>query len=356
MSSKAILYEDVDGTTFEVELPLTSSIDLEEIMKELGVPSYVDMDYFPMKSAVVSIWAALNAKGLHKRFPQAFEKRVSKRLIPVLLFGGAAVKMHCEHANGTGLLSRKIKDTDYIVPKKQGLDFYKLLLSMDKAFGTRYKSFSTKSDRLFNAIRHGERYRIRTIEGLTEEGIPIVGVMDVLCDRINLRHNVEVKEAFKEYRENLYTIGLEYLVLSKVQFIMDFPKRKIEKLKEYEQEFRVLPYPHYADDKVVLGMEEKDVKDICAIFLDHSIGNEKEEIRPERMKRILEKDQKFALTATLNLENLVEKSDALKRWLKKSDVATVTDRIKTLLKSLPKVDKKWDKPWWNTAVETPIIE
>jgi len=356
MSDKAILYEDVDGTTFEVELPLTSNIDLEEIMKELGVPSYVDMDYFPMKNGVVSIWAALNAKRLHQRYPQAFEKRVSKKLIPVLLFGGAAVKMHCEHANGAGLLSREIKDTDFIVPKKQGLDFYKLLLSIDEAFGTRYKSFSTKSDRLFNALRHGERYRIRTIEGVTDEGIPIVGVMDILCDHISLRHRIEVKDAFKKYRENLYTIGLDHLILSKAQFIMDFSKEKLSELRKHGQEFRVLPYPHYADDKVVLGMEKKDVKDICAIFLDHSIGNGKEEINSERMEKILKKDQKFALTATLNLENLVEKPDALKRWLKKSDVATVTDRIKTLLKSLPKVDKKWDKPWWNTAVETPIIE
>ncbi|NIU39466.1 hypothetical protein GWN65_05745, partial [Candidatus Bathyarchaeota archaeon] len=224
MSKKATLYEDVDGTTFEVGLPLTSNVDLEGITKELGVPTYVDMGYFPMKCAAVSIWAALNASQLHERYPEAFEKRVSKKPIPVLLFGGGAVKMHCEHANGTGVLSRAIKDTDFIVPKKHGLDFYRLLLSMDKAFGTRYKSFSTKSDRLFNALRHGDRYRVRTIEGSTDEGVPVVGVMDVLCDHINLRHNIEIKDAFKKYRENLYTIGLEYLILTKVQFITDFPK------------------------------------------------------------------------------------------------------------------------------------
>jgi hypothetical protein len=309
-----------------------------------------------MKSALAFIWAALNARGLHKKFPQAFEKRVSKKLIPVLLFGGAAVKMHCKHANGASLLSREIKDTDFIVPKKQGLDFYKLLLGIDKAFGTQFKSFSTKSDRLFNALRHGERYRIRTIKGVTDEGIPIVGVMDILCDHISLRHKIEVKDAFKEYKENLYTIGLEYLILSKAQFIMDFPKEKLEELREYKQEFRILPYPHYADDKVILGMEEKDVKDICAIFLDHSIGSGREEINPEKMRKVLEKDHKFALTATLNLENLAEKPDVLRRWVGKSEAATVTDRIRTLLRGLPRVDKKWNKPWWNTAVETPIIE
>ncbi|MFQ5836627.1 MAG: hypothetical protein ACE5HG_02125, partial [Candidatus Bathyarchaeia archaeon] len=65
MPEKAILYKDVDGTIYEVELPLTSNVDPEEIREELGVPSYVDMSYFPMKSAMVSIWAGLNAKELH---------------------------------------------------------------------------------------------------------------------------------------------------------------------------------------------------------------------------------------------------------------------------------------------------
>ncbi|MDH5635615.1 MAG: hypothetical protein OEY47_02995 [Candidatus Bathyarchaeota archaeon] len=356
MPQKAILYEDVDGTTYEVELPLTSKVDPEEIREELGVPSYVDMNYFPMKSAMVTIWAALNAKELHKQYPEAFKKRVSKKPIPTLLFGGAAVKICCKDANGRSPLSRKIKDTDYIVPKKQGLDFYKLLLKMDKAFGTYYKSFATMNDRRFIAWRHGERYRVTTIEGIAEEGIPIVGVMDVLCDRIDLRHEINVEDAFERYKENLYTIGLEYLILSKTQFIMDYPKENLDKLKEHEQEYRILPYHHYADDKVVLGMEDKDVKDVCAIFLDHSIGNGIGEISSEKIGKVLKKDQKLALTTTLNLANLAEKTDMLKRWVKKSECATITDRIQTLLKGVPKVDKKWDRPWWNTAVETPVIE
>jgi hypothetical protein len=356
MPKKAILYKDMDGTTYEVELPLTSNVDPKEIREELGVPSYVDMSYFPMQCAMVTIWAALNAKGLHKQYPEAFEKRVSGKPIPVLLFGGAAVKILCKDSNGNGSLSRKIKDTDYIVPKKQGLDFFKLLLNMNKAFGTHYKCFATKNDRRFNMWRHGERYRITTIEGIAEGGVPIVGVMDILCDRINLKHEIKVKDAFERYKENLYTIGLEYLVLSKTQFIIDYPKENLDKLREHEQEYRILPYSHYADDKFVLGMEDKDVKDVCAIFLGHPIGNGIGEVNPDRLTRVLKKDEKFALTTTLNLRNLAENPDTLGRWVKKSEAATITDRIQTLLKSLPKVDKKWDKPWWNTAVETPIIE
>jgi hypothetical protein len=316
MTEKAILYEDVDGTRYEVELPLTSNVDPEEIREELGVPSYVDMNYFPMKSAMVSIWAAINAKELHKRYPKAFKKRVSKKPIPILLFGGAAVKICCENANGSRPLSRKLKDTDYIVPRKQGLDFFKLLLNMDEAFG----------------------------------------VMDVLCDRIDLRHEINVKDAFEDYKENLYTIGLEYLMLSKTQFIMDYPKKKLDRLREHGQDYRILPYHNYANDKVVLGMEDKDVRDVCAIFLDHPIGNDGREISSDKIRRVLTKDQKLALTITLNLANLAENPDVLTRWVKKRDAAIIADRIQTLLKGLPKVDKKWNKPWWNTAVETPIIE
>jgi hypothetical protein len=171
-----------------------------------------------------------------------------------------------------------------------------------------------------------------------------------------LRHKVEVKDVFERYRENLYTIGLEHLLVSKAQFILDMPKERTEELKQCEQDYRILPFPRYAEDKIILGMEEKDTKDVCAIFLDHEIGAGAEKIDSQKMRKILEKDKKLALTVTLNLKNLVEKSDALRRWISKGEVSTVTDRIGALLKELPTIDKKWDKPWWNTAVETPIIE
>ena len=91
MPEKVILYQDDYGATYEVELPLTSKVNPEEIRDKLGLPSYIDLDYFPMKSALVILWAAMNAPRLHESYPKAFEKRVSKNLIPALLFGGAAV-------------------------------------------------------------------------------------------------------------------------------------------------------------------------------------------------------------------------------------------------------------------------
>ena len=356
MPNRFILYQDLDGTTYDVELPVFSNVDAKELRENLGLPSYIDLNYFPMRSAMVTLWASVNAPKLHELYPQAFEKRVSKESIPALLFGGAAVKILCKSANSGGSLARVIKDTDFIVPKKQGMEFFKLLLNMHKAFGTQYKSFATSNDRRFNMWRHGERYRLTTINGISEEGLPKIAVVDLFCDCIDLRHKIEVKNVFERFRETLYTVGLEHLIISKAQFILDVPKDVIEELKQHKQDYRIFSYPYYAKDKIIVGMEEKDTKDVCAVFLDHEVGAGTEKIDVQKMRKILEIDKKLALTVTLNLKNLVEKSDALRKWLSKGEVSTVTDRIMALLKELPVIDKKWDKPWWNTAVETPTIE
>ncbi|MCJ7561377.1 hypothetical protein MUO79_12310, partial [Candidatus Bathyarchaeota archaeon] len=93
---KFVLYEDMDGKVYDVDLPLTSNVDPLKLRENLSIPSYVDLDYFPMKSAMVILWAAMNAPKLHEQYPDAFEKKVSDKPIPALLFGGAAVKIHCQ--------------------------------------------------------------------------------------------------------------------------------------------------------------------------------------------------------------------------------------------------------------------
>jgi hypothetical protein len=103
-------------------------------------------------------------------------------------------------------------------------------------------------------------------------------------------------------------------------------------------------------------MEEKDIKDVCALFLDHAIGEGSEEINRNKIRRAGEKDKKLALTVTLNLRNITERLGLLEKWLQSSDINKVVDRIHSVLDVLPRVDKNWNKPWWNTAVETPMID
>jgi len=358
MEKKFVLYENLDGTVYDVDLPLTSNVDPLKLRENLSIPSYVDLDYYPMKSAMVILWASMNASKLHELYRTAFEKKVSDKPIPALLFGGAAVKIHCQSANGTGPLARATKDTDFIVPKKQGIDFFKLLLGMDKAFGTMYKSFATANDRRFSMWRNGERYRLTTINGITADGLPMITVLDLFCDRINLRHRVEIKDLnlFEHYKENLYTIGLEGMLLSKGQFIFDMPKETTEELKQKGQEYRILQYSHFAKDRIIIGMEEKDLRDVAAIFLDHDIGRGNEKIDAQLMRKAFEKDKKLALTVTLNIRNLLERPEILAKWLSKNETSAVAGKIEALFKELPKVENKWDKPWWDTEVETPIIQ
>jgi len=348
----------MDATTYDVTLPLTSNVDPLELREKLGIPDYVDLDYFPMKSAMVTLWGSMNAPQLHQQYPSAFDRRVCDKPITALLFGGAAVKIHCQSANGKGPLARSIKDTDFIVPKKQGMNFFKMLLGIGKAYGTMYISFATSNDRRFNTWRYGERYRLTTVNGITAEGEPTITVMDIFCDRVTLRHKVEIKDSglFERYKENICTIGLEGLLLTKGQFIFDMPAETAEDLKQKNQGYRLLEYPYFPKDRIVIGMEEKDFKDVAAIFLDHGIGNGKEQINPQIIRKAFDKDKKLALSVTLNIMSLVKKPEILSKWLSKNQEAAVKAKVEELFKQLPTVDKKWDKPWWDTEVETPIIE
>jgi hypothetical protein len=138
---------------------------------------------------------------------------------------------------------------------------------------------------------------------------------------------------------------------------MDTSKDDLQSLRESGQEFRILPYEGYHQDKIILGMEERDIRDVCALFLDHPIGAGNESIDPNKMLRDMKAfsglDKRITLTLTLNLRNLVKRTELLKAWLSRAQIATVSDRIEELLSHLPSVDEKWNKPWWNTTVETP---
>ncbi len=348
----------MDATTYDVLLPLTSYVDPLRLRENLGIPDYVDLDYFPMRSAMVALWASSNAPQLHTQYPNAFGKKVCDKPIAALLFGGAAVKIHCQSANGKGPLARTIKDTDFIVPKKQGINFFKMLLGIGKAYGTMYTSFATSNDRRFNTWRYGERYRLTTVNGISLEGEPTITVLDLFCDRVDLRHRVEIKDLgfFEHSRDNLYTVGLEGLLLTKGQFIFDVPLDAEGDLKQKRQEYRILDYPYFVKDRLIIGMEEKDLKDVTAIFLDHEIGQGREHINPQVIRRAFDKDRKLALSVTLNIMNIIEKAELLPRWLSKNEEVTVRARIEDLFKQLPTINKKWDRPWWNTEVETPDIQ
>lgn len=345
------IYEDYDGTIYTVDVPLTSKVDIRQISEELRIPEYVEVGDLAVDRTLLTVWAARNAPKIG--FSEELKRKLNSPLSP-LIFGGMAVKLHCQSANKPdGPLYRQVKDVDFVTLKREGSLLVKIMLEMGKIFGSRYLYFITHSERWFNLLRGGKRYRVRCIHGVSEDGVPQTGVIDIFCEELPFRHTIKVgKNLFTKAQENLFTVGLENILLSKCQFIFSVPRSEEVYLREAGQEYRILSY-HNLKDQIIVGMELKDMKDVAAVLLDHEIGEGPERINIELMKKILGRDKKFILTFQLNLQNLIDRIDILK--LSRSEASKVVESAEEILNKMPKIDKKWDKPWWNIDVETPKI-
>jgi hypothetical protein len=89
------------------------------------------------------------------------------------------------------------------------------------------------------------------------------------------------------------------------------------------------------------------------VLYDHEIGSGNGEIDVGSMVGALRKDEKLRLTVRLNLENLLRNAHVA------SSEDEVANRVKRklggLLHEIPPVEKKFKKPWWEEAVETPTV-
>jgi hypothetical protein len=355
--AKCLLTEDYDKTRYEVETPLTSKIDYKQVREDLHIPDYVESGNYLLERGIVTIWAAGQAASLPGLDTLPQPVKIKDDPIPVLFFGGGAVKLLCKVANDQkSPLYRDIDDIDLITSMKRGQDLYKLLLVLSEVCGTRYYHFVTRTDRRFNAMRAGKRYRVRAIDKITDEDSLKPGTLDLFIDEIDLRHKVDVRSALEEPENHLYTIGPENVLLAKCQYIFDTSRSRHEDLVRYGLEYRILNYPSYKSDKLLIGIEEKDIKDICSILLSHELGEGKGCINVEKFKNMLEKDKKFALTFRLNLESLARNENLLKKiGLPNSSIENIMSKLNVILAGIPVVDKKWSGPWWNVDVETPQI-
>ncbi|MEM3638167.1 MAG: hypothetical protein QXX17_01760 [Conexivisphaerales archaeon] len=345
---KIIVYTESDGSRYEVEYPATSKIEVRNIADALELPAYLDTNSPMVSTAVVALWVSYSADGilaLHKEMGR-FKEPPSP-----LLMGGLAVKMLSRTANEKGPMNRNVKDIDYVVRRSQGGNFVKLLSILSNIAGTRFFHFLTSSDMRFNALRAGERYRIRTIDWSSSDR-PEVRWVDILIDRIEMRHKVDVRDEFDRAKKNLYTIGVEKLLLTKCQMIQDIEQTEYVAIQESGQEFRILRYPFYKTGRYLIGMEEKDMMDAAALLCDHA-GNS--EVIASHLSDLLRKDDKLLQTFRLNLENIESRKDWLRgKGISEVQLSRIDESIGNILKKLPE-KRRWDKPWWNRDVDTPVI-
>ncbi len=354
--TRCLLTEDYDKTRYEVDTPLTSRVDYARVRKDLAVPDYVDSESFLMERGLVTVWAAQNPSRLKEFGTSPQLEKIKDDPIPVLFFGGGAVKLLSKVANDPkNPLCREIGDIDLIASRKRGQDLYKLLLVLGEVCGTRYYHFITLTDQRFNAMMVGKRYRVRAIDKILNDDIKS-GTVDIFIDGIDLRHKVDVRDAFEDPERYDYTIGPTNLVLAKCQYILDTPKSSYGDIKEYKLEYRILDYPHYRSDRLLVGIEEKDMKDVCAVLLDRDVGEERGMVNTSLIRNVLERDKKFALTFRLNIESLLRNESHFKEiGLPDSSIETIFSRANKVLEAVPATEKKWSNPWWNEDVETPHI-
>ena len=354
--TKLVLFQDYTGEEYTLDAPLTTKILLNEIRDSLNMPPFLHVDDFVMERALTIAHALDHAHEMHNLHPEVVSKNFGSMPIPALFFGGVSVRIHSPSSNDQkSPFFRNLNDVDLIVPKDRGKDLIQLLYKLGDVYGSKYYHFVTKSDKAFNTMRGGSRYRIRTIEKIMEDGSVIPGVLDILTDSVDLRHTVDVREDFKTPDQNMHTISVANILLTKCQFIFDVPGSVLTELSEAHLEYRVLNYSHLKSNRIVLGMEEKDIKDVCALVLDNPVGVS-DSISTDRIKQVLEHDKKFALTFRLNLQNILERSQLLEELkVSRSDISKIMNGLEQILKVVPQVEKKWNSPWWNTDVETPRI-
>jgi len=340
-----------------VDLPLTDKIaSLKDLSTDLGFPDYVDTNYFPLKRAIVTLWAAKHAHELHEMFPETSE-RVAKHPITMLLFGGAAFRVRCPSCNAPGSpFNRPINDVDFVIMRRDHRDVRRLLLQLANICGTQYMHFMTHHDKRFTSLQAGNRILLRAVGQIRNDGVPVIAALDILSEKIEMRHTIDVKDDFKSAHENMFTLSLVSLLLTKTQFIFDMDRGMEEGLQRAGEAYRVLPHAFYRNDRLLVGMERKDFLDVAALLLDHELGDGPDRLDIEALANRLRKNEKLALTARLNIENMLSNMEMIRNLgATSSQVDTIERHLRAILERIPVVDKRWSKAWWRTDIETPHI-
>jgi hypothetical protein len=336
MSVSFVLYENpAMGERLLVKSPLQSLVNVEELAREMQIPEYVDLRDFQARKIIVTLYAATHPNGHYRQ-----------DRLKTALFGGGAFRLHCPSSN-KGPFSRKIGDYDLVVLKEDGQTLVDILLNLPERYGTLFYHGLSLGDKRFNTMRARMRYRVHTIQDIDESGVPVGGLMDIFCDKLTFCHTINVRDELQRADKNLFTIGLEKMIISKAQLI-----RRVPKQEAWIDENRIMG--EYDKKEVIVGMEAKDMKDVAAAFFDHDLGDGKEKINIDLMGRKLKQDWRIWKTVSMNLANMHKKARKIivgDFGATQDELAIVEERLGMVVEQLEgryKAKEKFsfNKQWW----------
>lgn len=339
-----ILYDDpIRGNRLEVPLPLEFNADVEALSEQLGLPAYLDLSNFQIRKAVVTLWAASHAE----EFEVTRTRRTSgPQAIPIALFGGMAFRFQCPSANDPGgPFFRPLNDLDLITTQRHGSRLVNILAELSDRFGTGYGYWITRPDKTYNGFRGGRRYRLTTINDLDHHGHPEPGKLDILTESIGFCHDVDIRQDLELAHDHHFTLRLDALILLKCQFVRLGPKSDVP-----ENDFRLLD--SFDDNQVVLGMEPKDARDVCATLHDYA----EMELPYDALRRALSRDWGLHRTVRLNLVNLDRKLEDLlgPGGASTTQISRVRTHLRRLLGLVENLSPRkplfqLSRQWWRTV-------
>lgn len=347
-----VLYEDpFRKERIEVKTPVEMKVDIQKLRVEAGIPDYLDTADFQSKKLVAAIWISRHISQIDENI----HRKRNGAPISTALFGGAAFRLHCPSLNKrhTGLY-RSIKDIDILVSKKDGQDFASLLCRADETLGNMFLHRITYSDKQFNLMRAGERYRLTTISDVGHDGVLVPGILEIFADKLTFCHEFVLTDEIKQAHENYFTVGIENLILLKTQFIKRIPRSELSS----EYEYRVMG--DYDKSTALMGMEDKDMRNVAAAVLDHEIGKGPDRLNIDKLGVKLLEDWKLWKTCTMNLTNIYKNlSSVMKKFaVSQEDTSKIHDRLGAILDALntrfrPKKPFLTfsNKQWWQDVEE-----
>jgi hypothetical protein len=164
--------------------------------------------------------------------------------------GGMAVALHCPSARHRAL-TREYPDIDLVGHAKEGKEIKKVFVDL-----------GFDSNKRFNAL-HGKK-RLKFLDTKSEVDIDIFLDVFEMCHKFDFKDRLNLDE---------YTISLADLLMTKLQ---------------------------------IVELNEKDVRDVIAIFLDHPAGRGREEIDDDYIASLCGDDWGLWKTISMNCEKILE--------------------------------------------------
>ena len=309
-----------------LRLPLVFRTEPAKAREALGLPDYVDTTDPVMGRAVGLL------HGLSMELPGH----------AIALLGGVAYRFRSPSNNSTtGGLRRPLHDIDLCCHHPDAKKLHTALLTLGQRQGSALTVVETHADRMFNALMGGRRMRLHNVNQVVE-GRCVLGTIDVLADEFRFCHNLDLKADITQAPKDGHTLALSTLLLTKLQFIQSIPA-------EHRAQVPGRVLGPFGKKELVIGPEDKDVRDILAVLIDRSLGEGPGEISPTRFVAPLTSDWGFWTTVRLNLDHLGK--SPLFEALPPESRSAVLPKIETLREATDRVQPKrrfgfLQREWW----------